>query len=266
MAWFTHSSRFTLLALVLTLGTPFSVSAQPTSSSSLGSQLESSFRVPSRGLPDNRQGGGTRGPCFTDGRPLTVLVPVAGGETTAEYPTVFWYMPRMSDLENGNPGAAPAPELEFTLKDANEQKIYSAKYPLPKSDDGRVGTPGIMSLTLASPYSLKVGQDYKWELRVMCDAKGSDRSLDQYAQGIIKRVAQDPELERRVQQAAPEERIILYAKANRWYEMLANLVALRRDRPNDPSVTDAWNKLFAVVELNDISIQSRSQGTRNTNN
>lgn len=266
MAWFTHTSRFTLLALALTLGTPFPISAQPTNSSSLGSQLESSFRVPSRGLPVNRQGGASRGPCFTDGRPLTTLVPLAAGETAAEYPTVFWYMPKMSDLDSGNPGAAPAPELEFTLRDANEQKIYSAKYPLPKYDDGRVGTPGIMSLKLASPYSLKVGQEYKWQLTVMCDAKGSDRSLDQYAQGIIKRVAEDPELERRVQQAAPEERIILYAKANRWYEMLANLVALRRNRPNDPSVTDAWNKLFAVVNLNDVSIQSRSQGTRNTNN
>ncbi|MBD2018050.1 DUF928 domain-containing protein [Microcoleus sp. FACHB-53] len=266
MAWFTHTSRFTLLALALTLGTPFPISAQPTNSSSLGSQLESSFRVPSRGLPDNRQGGASRGPCFTDERKLTALVPVAGGETTAEYPTVFWYMPRMSALAKGDQGAAPAPELEFTLRDANEQKIYSAKYPLPKSNDGSVGTPGIMSLRLASPYSLKVGQEYKWQLRVMCDAQDPSGGETQIAEGIIKRVAQDPDLERRVQQAAPEERIILYAKANRWYEMLANLVALRRNRPNDPSVTDAWNKLFAVVNLNDVSIQSRSQGTRNTNN
>jgi hypothetical protein len=163
---------------------------------------------------------------------------------------------------------APAPEMEFTLRDANEQKIYSAKYPLPKYDDGSVGTPGIMSLRLASPYSLKVGQEYKWQLRVTCGSQDQDPNEEehQFAEGIIKRVAQDPELERRVQQAAPEERIILYAKANRWYEMLANLIALRRNRPNDPSVTDAWNKLFAVVNLNDVSIQSSSQGTRNTNN
>lgn len=260
MAWFTHTSRFTLLALALTLGTPFHVLAQPTSSSSLGSQLESSFRVPSRGLPENRQGGASRGPCFADGRRLTALVPRAGGETAAEYPTVFWYMPKMKAQE------APAPEMEFTLRDANEQEIYSAKYPLPKYNDGSVGTSGIMSLTLASPYSLKVGQEYKWQLRVMCDSQDPSGADAQTAEGIIKRVAEDSDLERRVQQAASEERIILYAKANRWYEMLANLIALRRIRPNDPSVTDAWNKLFAVVELEDISIQSRSQGTRNTNN
>jgi hypothetical protein len=123
-----------------------------------------------------------------------------------------------------------------------------------------------MSLKLASPYSLKVGQEYKWQLRVTCDSQDPNGGEYQIAEAVFKRVAQDPDLERRVQQAAPEERIILYAKANRWYEMLANLVALRRERPNDPSVTDAWNKLFAVVKLNDISIQSRSQGTRNTNN
>jgi hypothetical protein len=259
MAWFTHTSRFTLLALALTLSTPFPISAQPTNSSSLGSQLESSFRVPSRGLPNNRQGGASRGICFTRGT-LTALVPVAGGETAAEYPTVFWYMPWMEAKE------APAPEMEFTLRDANEQEIYSAKYPLPKSNAGSVVTPGIMSLKLASPYSLKVGQEYKWQLRVTCDSQDPSGGEYQIAEAVFKRVAQDPDLERRVQQAAPEERIILYAKANRWYEMLANLVALRRERPNDPSVTDAWNKLFAVVKLNDISIQSRSQGTRNTNN
>ncbi|HEY9834265.1 MAG TPA: DUF928 domain-containing protein [Stenomitos sp.] len=260
MAWFTHTSRFTLLALAITLSTPFYVSAQPTTSSSLGSQLESSFRVPSRGLPDNRQGGASRGPCFDKGRPLTALVPVGGGETTAEYPTVFWYMPKMKAQE------APAPEMEFTLRDANEQEIYSAKYPLPKYNDGSVGTSGIMSLMVASPYPLKVGQEYKWQLRVMCDSQDPSGAEAQTVEGFIKRVAEDPELERRVQQADPEERIILYAKANRWYEMLANLIALRRTRPNDPSLTDAWNKLFALVNLNDVSVQSRSQGTRNTNN
>lgn len=270
MAWFTRSSRLTILALALTLSTSLNVSAQPqSSSSSLGSQLESSFRAPDRGLPNNRQGGASRGGCFAkkEQRRLTALVPVAGGETNAEYPTVFWYMPRMSDInDEGTPGAAPAPEMEFTLRDANDQKIYSAKYPLTKYTDGNVGTPGIMSLTLASPYSLKVGQEYKWQLKVTCNAKGSDRSEDLSVDGLLKRVAEDPDLKLRAQQAPPEERIILYAKANLWYEMLANLVALRRDRPNDPTVVDAWNKLFAAQNLDDVSIQSRSQGVGSTTN
>lgn len=266
MAWLTRSSQLTILALALTLSPIFniSVSAQPSGSSSapLGSLLENSFKPPSRGLPDNRQGGATRGgPCFEKGNPpLTALVPITGGETAAEYPTVFWYMPKLSD----NNGAAPAPELVFTLKNANGDQIYSTQYPLTKYADGSVGTPGVMSLALAKP--LQVGQEYKWEIIVKCDAIGSDRSEDQFAVGYLKRVAEDPSLESRVQQASAEDRVIIYAQANRWYEMLANLVALRRDRPNDPTLTDAWNKLFAGVDLNTVTIQSRSQGVRNSNN
>lgn len=260
MAWFTHSSGFAILALALTLGPALTVSAQPTRSSTLGNQLERAFRPPRRGIAINRQGGATRNPdsCFVGTRQLTALVPTTVGETAAEYPTVFWYMPMMS-AEN-----APSPELEFTLKDAGDKdnKIYSVKYPLNKSTDGLVSTPGIMSLTLAKP--LQVDKEYTWQLKVTCDA--TDNSDAKFVVGSLKRVKEDPNLAIRVQQATPEERVVLYANANRWYEMLANLVALRRSRPNDPSVTDAWNKLFAVVELDEVSIQSRSQSTGSTNN
>jgi len=176
----------------------------------------------------------------------------------------------MSDIdEEGKPGAAPAPEMEFTLRDTNDQKIYSAKYPLTKYTDGSVGTPGIMSLTLASPYALKVGQEYKWQLKVTCDSKSSDNSGNPIATGVLKRVAKDPALELRAQKATPEERIMLYTKANLWYETLANLIALRRDRPNDPTLTDAWNKLFTAVDLDNVSIQTKQsnlQDGRTTNN
>jgi hypothetical protein len=53
-------------------------------------------------------------------KPLIALVPVDGaGETMAENPTVFWYMPEIS-------ADAPAPAVEFVLKDANDQEIYTA--------------------------------------------------------------------------------------------------------------------------------------------
>jgi hypothetical protein len=263
MAWFTQSSRFAILALALTLAPALNVSAQSSRPrvSSLGSQLQRAFRPPARGLPDNRQGGATRNPesCFMDDRKLTALVPIVAGETAAENPTIFWYMPKMSAAK------AAAPELVFTLKNNNGDKIFDAKYPLSKSADGLVGAPGIMSLTLARP-GLQVGQEYKWQLRVRCNANSPDFSEDQVVEGGLKRVTEDPDLAIRAQQATPEERVILYANANRWYEMLANLVALRRSRPNDPSVTDAWNQLFAVVELDNVSIQSRSPGAGSTNN
>jgi hypothetical protein len=53
-------------------------------------------------------------------KPLLALVPVDGtGETMAENPTIFWYMPEISA------DGAPAPAVEFVLKDANDQEIYT---------------------------------------------------------------------------------------------------------------------------------------------
>jgi len=248
------------LAAVLMLAITFNASAQipsETRSSSLARELENAFRLTPRGLPDNRQSGTTGDPCWVDRLTLTALVPLAGGETKAEYPTVFWYIPRMSDRD----GAAPAPAIEFTLKDANGYKIYSAIYPLTKSADGSVGTPGIMSLSLAKPYALAVGQKYTWRLRLACDSKSVDRSTDQLIEGSIKRVALHPNLARRLQQATQEERIVLYARAKLWYDMLAELVKLRRDRPNDPNLAEAWEKLFIAVGLDRVS-----QLPRTTNN
>jgi hypothetical protein len=263
MAWFTRSSHFAILAVALLLGSAVNASAQMLSQSgspTLGSMLESAFRAPRRiGAPDNRQGGATRGPCFVDARPLAAIAPLAGGDTAAEYPTVFWYMPKMTAKD------APAPEIQFTLRDANDNKIYSANYPLQKSAGDVVAVPGIMSLTVAKPYGLEVGKQYTWQLKVTCNSQSSDNSESQTAEGGLKRVAADPNLALRLQQVTPEERIAIYAQANLWYEMLANLVRLRRDRPNDANLTDAWEKLLAVVDLDAISQKPKLQGARTSN-
>lgn len=268
MAWFTRSSRFALLAVALVLSSSFQVSAQMpfrVSASSLTSELErysSDFRPPKRGTPDNRQGGATRGPCFKEGPELTALVPIFGGETTAESPTVFWIMPNMS----ADSAVAPAPAMEFTLKDANGKTVYSAEHPLTKSTSGVVGTPGIMSLPVAKSYPLEVGEEYKWQLRVTCDVESSDRSEDKFVEGTIKRVASDPNLVTLLQQATPEERVVLYARAKLWYEMLEELVELRQNRPADRNLTEAWNKLINNLKFQ-VSIQEPLfQGARTINN
>ncbi len=259
MAWFKRSSRLTILAVALMLGTTLSVSAQlppSRSSSPLGNRLENAFRVPNRGAPVNRQGGGTRGPCFANDPPLTALVPRFAGQTTAEYPTFVWYMPKMND----NYGAAPAPAMEFTLKDANDQTVYSLTKPLTKSAGNVTSTPGIMSLTVTSPYPLEAGKEYSWELRVMCDSESSDRSEDQFIEVAFKREALDPTLASRIEQATPEERLVLYAQAQDWYSMLGNLVKLWRDRPTDPNLEAAWKKVLAEVELEDVAQQPVFRG------
>lgn len=250
MAWFKRSAHFAILVVALTLSCAFYVSAQvppQLGSSSLARELENAFRQPNPTLRDTRQGGIRKNPCWMDTQQLTALVPLTEGETSAEYPTVFWYIPKM------NARYTPAPELELTLLDAKEQEIYLAKYSLTKSADRMVGIPGIMSLALRQPHALKMGEAYTWHLRVTCDATRPMNASDQIVEGGIKRVALNPNLARRLQQATPEERLILYARAKLWYEMLEELVKLRRDRPNDPNLKDAWEKLFVAVGLDQVS-------------
>jgi len=257
MACFTRSSRFPILAVALTLGLAVKVPAQvplESRSSSLSTRLESAFsppQGPGAPTPDNTQGGATRGPCIaTDSKAPVALIPPSGiGETVAEYPTIFWYMPELL------PDDAPAPVVKFVLKDANEEKIYSATYPLAKSAEGVVGTPGgIMSLTVAKGYPLKIGQEYHWELTVMCDSTDTtDQSGTMPMDGRIKRVEAAPTLAVRLQQATPQDRVALYATEKLWFETVATLIELRRDRPNDTNLADAWGKLLASVGLDIIS-------------
>jgi hypothetical protein len=184
------------------------------------------------------------------------LVPASGvGQTVAEYPTVFWYTPQTS-----------AVQVEFVLRDANNQEVYSTEYALAKSGVGErssaqafgegvsvASVPGIMRLPLpafANFSPLEIGQDYYWDLALICNP--IDRSGDIVVTGGIKRVQPDPTLALRVQQATPQERVALYADARLWYETLTTLVDLPRDRPNNNDLADVWNKLLKSVGLNPI--------------
>ncbi len=250
MAWFTRSSRFTLLAVALTLGLAVNVPAQvqaqssPSSlSNNLANQGTNSFRPPrgpGPGAPVNTFGGATRsdepvGCNEGEGAPYA-LIPASGtGETVAEYPTVFWYMPQTS-----------APEVEFVLKDANDNEVYKTTYVLAKSANDVEGAPGIMSLTLpalANLSPLEIGQEYHWQLKFICDPKNAE-SNNILVKGRIKRVALDPILARRVQLATPQQRVALYAKAGLWHEALSTMVELQRDRPNDANLAATWDNLL----------------------
>jgi hypothetical protein len=170
-------------------------------------------------------------------------------------------MPKMSPKEQD----APAPVLEFVLKDAKDQEVYSAKYNLTKSPQGVSGAPGIMSLTIANVYPLQIDQEYRWELTVRCDAKGTEQGQDTFVVGRIKRVPADPILSRRLQWSSPEGRVLLYADKKLWYETVGALVELRRDRPNDSNLAEAWDKLFNAVGLEAISKEPLFESARNNN-
>jgi hypothetical protein len=197
-------------------------------------------------------------PCLVANAKFAALVPYSGVvNTTAEYPTIYWYMPELRAED------APSPAVEFVLKDANEQEVYKATYSLTKTADGIVGAPGLMSLTVANLYPLQVGQEYYWELAIQCNSQGIDRSEDKSIAGAIKRVEADPTLAQRLQRATPQERVVIYAKAQLWYQALGTLAELRRDRPTDPVLADAWTQLLDSVKLDTISREPLYPGVRN---
>jgi hypothetical protein len=260
MAWFKRSSRFiiltTLLAAIaigIAINTPAQMQPQLRSDSISGKlpmEWENTFTPPTSGPPPvNRLGGATRTPesCVKGNDSLIALVPASGfGETIAEYPTVFWYMPKTT-----------AAQLEFMLQDANQEEIYSTTYMLAKSSDNTVvGSPGIMSLSLpafANLPPLNLNQEYFWTLALVCSP--TNRDMDIVVGGGIKRVQPDPTLAPRVQQATSQERIALYANNRLWYETLATLVELQRDRPNSNDLTSAFNKLLSSVGLQKLPSQ-----------
>ncbi len=259
MARLKRSSRLTFLAIILavalTLRLAVNVSAQvsaPMTPSSLSSQLPNQWNFtppsgPGTPVPVNRESGASRGEqCIPASEKLIALVPELGyGDTTAEYPTLFWYMPKSS-----------ASAMDFVLQNANQEVLYSMQYTLEKSADGTVvGSPGIKSLALSSYANfppLEIGQVYSWGLALICD--DSDRSSDVVVKSGIRRVAPpDPTFAARVQQAAPLERVGLYAKARLWYDTLATLVELKRTSPNSNDLAAALSKLLTSVGLEKIS-------------
>ncbi len=253
----------TILAVVsmlwLAVNVPAKVQAQ-SSSASLSSKLENAFLRDV--ASETSLGGDLRCSCLTkDSKPFIALLPPSGmGETIAEYPTVFWYMPKI--WSEGR----PAPAVEFVLQDEKSQEVYSTTYVLVRSREGFVGSPGIMSLTAANPTPLEIGREYRWLLRLKCDSTGLDGERDEYAGGRLKRVQPDPNLVIRVQQATPEERVALYADARLWYETVGTLLELRREYPNDKNLADAWKTLLNSVGLKTISEEPlnyfKLQGTK----
>ncbi|NEO31681.1 MAG: DUF928 domain-containing protein [Symploca sp. SIO3C6] len=281
MTWFTRSSRFIILVVVLTglfvVNIQGKLQAQLSSSPRSELSTESAVDTSSQlrlvadvpvsrndnkrrwnfsnwdsfkpatsgsGVASNRQAGATRGNCVQGQQTLTALVPASGlGATFDEYPTLSWYMPETS-----------ASALELVLLDSQNQEIYSTKHTLAKSSEGIVSPPGVMSLNLpafANLSPLEIDQEYQWQLSLTCNSQ--DPSADVIVEGIIQRVPLDPILARRLKWASPQERIDIYATNGVWYDALGTTLALKRDRPRDQEIKAAWEELLESVGLQKIA-------------
>jgi hypothetical protein len=188
-----------------------------------------------KGTPSRSAGGGRRGitSCITldnDKPTITAIMPTRENKsiTLAKNPELLVYIPKTT----ANTG-------EFLIR-TGEDDIYQTTFKLPQN-------PGIVRLQLPSTVALKTGTEYKWYFTIVCNE--DDRSADEYTQGIIKRTAISPSLNKALQQSTPLKQAEIYAQYDIWTETLTNVAKLREEKPQ------AWQELLKSVGLEIIADQ-----------
>ena len=194
------------------------------------------------GSPRTTTGGASRGVCSIpmtatsqNKKPAIALIPDTDTElTTQTHPTIFVYIPDATIVS-----------AELSLWDENHKGLYQTGVSL----SGRSGIVGI-GLPNAAP-SLDVGKRYKWSLALICDR--NRRSRDVVVEGWIERIQLSSRLEEQIGTVEPLQRARLYAQNRIWYETLATLAQLRRDRPDDSSIATEWQSLLQSVGLQEVA-------------
>ena len=228
------------------IDTPSPVQASPNTSDSIYNK-QAKGRVPGR-----RRGGARRGDCPATSTQLTALVPetsvatqslpqtYVGGSTTAEYPTIWVYVPYSLSADV---------TAEFILQDDTGQNIYRIAS---TNFSAAEVSPGIISISLPSTIApLKIGKLYKWYFKLNCDAE-----TPIYVQGGIERIPLNANLANQVVRATPQERANLYVKNNLWYDAVNILAKLYRTNPTDNNTKSAWINLMRSLGLEDIVVNS----------
>ncbi len=197
---------------------------------------------PPTGNPVATSGAGSRGSmgtCPAVPIPLTALVPTAAagdlvwGRTVEARPTVWIYLPYA--LTAQRPG-----ELRLKTQDANGHSTNRTIARFTQTD------PGIVGIRLPPNQLLVPNQLYYWSFVVRCDP--ADASVNQFVKAAIQRLPSQSMPQARLQPASdPSQPAAFAAEAGLWYDAITQLGELRRDRPQDPTVTAHWTDLLSAV-------------------
>lgn len=202
-------------------------------------------RLKDRGAPapGKRIGGGSRsgGGCPKASQFLTALVPVilstpndsVLGLTFTNRPTFWFYFP--FSFSSTQP-------VVFALKDDEENIIYQTEL------SGSGTKPGVVGFKLPDNVQpLEVNKRYKWHLTIYCNREElSDfRTVD----GWVERVALDRSFQQELERATPQQKLGLYAREGIWHEAVTTLAEQRRQKPNDVTLKQEWDKLLQGVDL-----------------
>lgn len=187
------------------------------------------YKIPTRGAPGGRVGGGTRGDrnVFV----LSALAPDHSGFTTSEQPSLYWFISNSTSLP-----------IELTVIDSKGIKpILETRLPAPVKE-------GIQQVRLADyKVQLKQGEAYRWFVAVVPDA--DRRSKDILAGGAIERVDMPEALKAKLTQSAKTDIPFVFAEAGLWYDALQSISDLIDATPQNTELRKQRTALLTQIGL-----------------
>jgi hypothetical protein len=127
--------------------------------------------------------------------------------------------------------------VEFVLEDEISKKVVN------KTTFEIKNGPGIISYQLPekSP-ALELGKKYRWRFFFFCNPASQADVLS--VNGVIIRESLNAELNNQLLKASALEKVTLYGDNGYWYEMLTEVIKLRRLEPNNPEINKIWSNLL----------------------
>ena len=189
------------------------------------------FRPQTSGATSVRVTGGSRG-TGTNAVVLDVLAPDEVGITTQEEPSLFWFQSKPANAR-----------FELTLLQDNKVK------PIVQVQMDRSATAGVQRLKLSEHGAkLSPGVEYQWVVALVTDP--DNRSKDQVASGVIKRIEPTADLKKKISSATAASLPAVYADAGIWYDALSTLSDQIDAHPADQALRKTRADLLRQVGLN----------------
>ena len=188
------------------------------------------YKPPVRGAPASRVGGGSRG-AADNPFVLAAIAPDHTGLTTAEQPTLYWYVS----------GKVALP-VEITVIDD-----VGIKPLLEKTLDKPI-TPGVQKLSLKDfAVRLQPGVEYRWHVALIVDP--AQRSNDILASATIRREAPSDSVRAKFAQSQGNSLTRAYAEEGYWYDSIDTLMSQMQGNPADPSLKRQYAALLEQAGL-----------------
>jgi hypothetical protein len=191
------------------------------------------YRPPSRGAPQARTGGGTRGDAR--GLSVSVLAPDHTGVSSTTQPDLYWFVSR--------PVTTP---VDFVLMEADAiEPLVEKQLPAPSA----AGVQRISLTSLAA--TLQPGKEYQWSVSLVKDA--NSRSQDTMAAGKLKVQLLSDDARKKIETGSPDDLYLRYAETGFWYDTISQLRSKIALQPGNQRLMDMQARILEQVGLVDVA-------------